>query len=338
MKALQLVRPRQFQAVEIARPEIGSDQILVRLESAVLCGSDIPKFTGMWRGLQYPLPPGMPIHECVGVVMESHSPRFHVGDRVVAVPKGDQGLAEYYVADGIKAIVIPEPLIHSEASLLIQPLSTVVYALDRLGDVTGRTVVVVGLGPIGLLTTWLLNRYGARVVGVDPIPWRCEAAQRLGAVRTFELHSERLLSAIAQGEEWEPADIVVESVGQQTRTINDCLYLVRRCGQVLALGIPLEPIYPFDFTRFFRHNIDLIASVTPPDETYMIRAAELVGRYEQDLAFLITHRFALNNAAQAYTLYETRAWDQPLKVMIDGTSWHTLTHGASDELESEEPK
>ena len=71
MKALQLVRPRQFQAVEIARPEIGDDQILVRLEKAVVCGSDIPKFTGMWRGLQYPLPPGMPIHECVGIVVAS---------------------------------------------------------------------------------------------------------------------------------------------------------------------------------------------------------------------------------------------------------------------------
>jgi threonine dehydrogenase-like Zn-dependent dehydrogenase len=321
MKALQVVRPRQFQAVETARPEIGSDQILVRLEGAVLCGSDIPKFTGMWPGLQYPLPPGMPIHECVGVVMESHSPRFQVGDRAVAVPKGDQGLAEYYVADSIKAIVIPEPLVQSEASLLIQPLSTVVYALDRLGNVAGRTAVVVGLGPIGLLATWLLHQYGARVVGVDPIASRCAAAQRLGAAQTYALHSERLLSAICQGEEWAPADIVVEAVGQQTRTINDCLYLVKRCGQVLVLGVPLEPIYPFEYTKFFRQNVDLIASVTPPDETYMIRAAELVGRHEPELASLITHRFTPDKAAEAFNLYETRTGDHPLKVLIDGTSW-----------------
>ena len=321
MKALQLVKPRQFRALDIARPEIRGDQILVRLEEAVLCGSDIPKFTGMWRGLHYPLPPGMPIHECVGSVVESHSPRFQVGERVVAVPKGDQGLAEYYVADSIKAIVIPEPLVHSEASLLIQPLSTVVYGLDRLGDVAGRTVAVVGLGPIGLLATWLLNQYGARVVGVDPLVSRCDAARRLGAGRIFDLHSERLLDAIAQGEEWEPADIVVEAVGQQTRTINDCLYLVKRCGQVLALGVPLDPVYPFDYIRFFRQNVDLIASVTPPDETYMIRAAELIAGNEQDLTFLITHRFAPDRAAEAFALYETRAGNRPLKVMIDGASW-----------------
>jgi threonine dehydrogenase-like Zn-dependent dehydrogenase len=323
MKALHLVKPRQFQTVEIARPETGDDQILVRLQKAVVCGSDIPKFTGMWRGLQYPLPPGMPIHECVGVVAESRSSRFEVGDVVVAVPRGDQGLAEYYVAEAHKAVCIPESLIRSEASLLIQPLSTVVYALDRLGDVAGRTAVVVGLGPIGLLTTWLLGQYGARrVVGIDPIARRCEAAQRLGASQTLELHSERLLSLIAPGDTWEPADICVEAVGQQTRTINDCLYLVKRCGLVLALGIPLEPIYPFEFNRFFRQNVHLIASVTPPDETYMVRAAELINRHAQELAFLITHRFTPDQAEKAYTFYEARAG---VKVLIDGTSWPTTS-------------
>ncbi len=321
MKALQLVRPRQFQVVEVARPGIGGNQILVRLRKAVLCGSDIPKFTGMWRGLQYPLPAGMPIHECTGEVVESHSPRFDAGDVVVAVPKGDQGLAEYYVADGIKAIVIPEPLARSEASLLIQPLSTVVYALDRLGDVASRTAMVVGLGPIGLLTTWLLSLRGALVTGVDPVAWRCEAAHRLGALRTFELHSDRLRSLVTEDDAWEATEICVEAVGQQMRTINDCLYLAKHRGTVLALGVPLEPVYPFDYTRFFRSNLHLVASVTPPDETFMIRAAELVGQHEQELAFLITHRFGLDRAAEAFALYETRAGDHPLKVMLDGTSW-----------------
>ncbi len=325
MKALQLVKPRQFQVMEVAMPEIGSDQILVRLREAVLCGSDIPKFTGLWRGLQYPLLPGMPIHECVGIVTESHSPRFQTGDWVVAVPKGDRGLAEYYAADASKAIAIPEPLIHSEASLLIQPLSTVVYAVDRLGDVKGRTAVVVGLGPIGLLATWLLHQYGARVTGVDPFAWRCEAAERLGAQRTCELHSERLLSLIADGDTWEAPDICVEAVGQQMRTINDCLHLVKHRGQVLALGVPLEPVYPIDYTRFFRGNLDLIASVTPPDETYMARAADLVGKHEKELAFLVTHRFGLDEAGKAYTLYEMPDADHALKVLLDGTAWQSVT-------------
>lgn len=62
-------------------------------------------------------------------------------------------------------------------------------------------------------------------------------------------------SFYTQDDFWEPADICVEAVGYQTRTINDCLYLVKRCGKVLALGVPDEPIYPFDFNRFFRRNL-----------------------------------------------------------------------------------
>jgi threonine dehydrogenase-like Zn-dependent dehydrogenase len=83
-------------------------------------------------------------------------------------------------------------------------------------------------------------------------------------------------SFYTQDDFWEPADICVEAVGYQTRTINDCLYLVQRCGKVLALGVPDEPIYPFDLNRFFRRNLHLIASVTPPWETYMTRAASLI--------------------------------------------------------------
>lgn len=332
MKALQLVKPRQFQTVVVARPEIGDDQILVRLDKAVLCGSDIPKFTGMWRDLEYPLPPGMPIHECVGVVAKSHSPRFQEGDRVVAVPVGRRGLAEYYVAVASKAIRIPEPLVDSEVSLLIQPLSTVVYAFDRLGAVADCTAVVVGLGPIGLLAAWLLNKYHARqVLGVDPIAWRCEAARRLGAAQTFELHSDRLLSRIAQGQAWEAADICVEAVGQQTRTINDCLHLVKRGGRILALGVPLEPVYPFEFAHLFEENLQLIGSVIPPDESYMERAAELIVQHEQELASLITHRFTPDQAAEAFTLYETRAGNQPLKVLIDGTGWPVTSERQSNE-------
>jgi L-iditol 2-dehydrogenase len=323
MKALQLLKPRHFQIVAVARPQPGDGQILVRLEKVVLCGSDIPKFAGLWRGLHYPLSVGMPIHECVGTVVDSRSPRFRAGDRVVAVPRGDQGLAEYYVAEAAKAVHIPPALAGAEVNLLIQPLSTVVYGLDRLGNVAGRTAAVVGLGPIGLLVTWLLRQRGAQVVGIDPLPWRCAAAQRQGAARTLELHSEWVLDRSKQGEAWEPVDICIEAVGQQTRTINDCLTLVKHRGQVLALGVPLEPVYPFDYMRFFRQNLELIGSVTPPDESYMERAAELIIGHEQDLSLLITHRFAPHPAdvAEAFALYETRAPGEPLKIVIDATRW-----------------
>ena len=88
--------------------------------------------------------------------------------------------------------------------------------------------------------------------------------------------------------------------------------------------MPLELVYPIDYTRFFRGNLDMIASVTPPDETYMIRAASLVGEHEKELAFLITHSFGLDRVGEAYTLYETPGGEHALKVMIEDTNWQAV--------------
>ena len=106
MKALQVVRPRSFDRVEVPVPGLpaeGNDRILVRTAWVSMCGSDIPFFTGNKRLRSYPLSPGAPIHECVGEVVESASERFQPGDRVLAIPDGDQGLAEFFLAHASKA-------------------------------------------------------------------------------------------------------------------------------------------------------------------------------------------------------------------------------------------
>ncbi len=76
MKALQVIRPREFIQVETEIPDInaaGPDRILVRPSWVSMCGSDIPFFTGSKRHRTYPLTAAAPIHECVGRVVESTS-------------------------------------------------------------------------------------------------------------------------------------------------------------------------------------------------------------------------------------------------------------------------
>ena len=80
---------------------------------------------------------------------------------VLAIPEGDQGLAEYYVAQAGKAIHLPEELASCDDSCLIQPLSTVLNAVDQLGDIQGKSIAVIGLGSIGLFFCWLLKKRGA---------------------------------------------------------------------------------------------------------------------------------------------------------------------------------
>jgi threonine dehydrogenase-like Zn-dependent dehydrogenase len=103
-----------------------------------MCGSDIPFVTGSKRSKHFPLVPGAPIHECVGQVVESTSALFEPGDGIIAIPEGNQGMAEFFVAQAARAVRLPADLAGSGTSCLIQPLSTVMNAVDRLGDI--RTV------------------------------------------------------------------------------------------------------------------------------------------------------------------------------------------------------
>jgi len=327
MNALQLVRPRSFSTVRVPIPNLGAgdaERMLIRTVSVAMCGSDVAFFAGNKRHRSYPLPAGAPIHECVGQVVESRTDRFRDGDWVVAIPEGDQGLAEFFVAQAAKAVPLPSGLAGCDACCLIQPLSTVINAVDRLGEVEGRSVAVVGLGSMGLLLCWLLQKRGAGpILGIDPLADRCRAAGLLGATRTWPLHSIELVHASRQDPSvWEAPEICIEAVGHQMDTLNDCLELVRKRGTVVAFGVPDHPVYTIEYETFFRKNLHLVAVVTPEWSEYLAQARDLLLSHRSELEVLITHRFPIGAAQQAFTLYERHA-DGVLKVILDASRWET---------------
>ena len=325
MKTLQVVRPRSFAIVQAPVPHLTDgdpEKILVRTAWVSMCGSDIPFFTGSKRFRSYPLAIGAPIHECVGQVVESQSSLFEPGDQVISIPEGDQGLAEFFVAQAAKAVRLPPELANCDTSCLIQPLSTVIHAADRLGKVEGRSVAVVGLGSIGLLFCWLLKKRGAaHIMGIDPSEHRCQVAKRMGTDRTFPMRSIEVIHFMRQHPaEWEPPEICIEAVGHQMDTLNDCVELVKKCGTVLAFGVPDHPVYAFEYEIFFRKNAELIAAVTPDWSEYLSRARDVFSAYRPELEALVTHRFPIQSAEKAFTLYANHE-DGILKALLDATSW-----------------
>jgi threonine dehydrogenase-like Zn-dependent dehydrogenase len=325
MKALQLVQPRIFEMVNVPMPEMHKDTselVLVRTRWVSLCGSDISFFNGNKRYISYPLSPGASIHESVGVVVESQSKQFRPGDMVLAIPEGDRGLAEYYIAQAGKAIHLPEELARSDDSCLIQPLSTVLNAVDQLGDIQGKSVAVIGLGSIGLFFCWLLKkRRAGHILGIDPNPFRCQVAEKLGASKTISMRSVEVVHASLQEPcQWQPLDICIEAVGHQTETLNDCIELVKKQGTVLSFGVPDQPVYPIEYETFFRKNAVLIAVVTPDWSDYLARARDLFLTYHKELAWLVTHRLPIKDAGKAFSLYELHE-ENILKVILDVSAW-----------------
>ena len=325
MKALQVIRPREFIEVETDAPDLytaGPDRILVQPSWVSMCGSDIPFFTGSKRHRAYPLTVAAPIHECMGRVIDSTSDLFKHGDQVIAIPEGDRGLSEYFVAQAAKAAKLPSNLEDNGLACLIQPLSTVINAVDRLGDVAGKSVAVIGLGSIGLFFCWLLRKRGAaRIVGIDPLAQRCRVAFKLGADQVVTKRSIEVLHEARQDPAgWDAPDICIEAVGHQMETLNDCLGLVKYRGTVLAFGVPDQPVYAIEYETFFRKNAHLIACVTPDWSEYLAKSRDAFIPVCNELEALVTHRFPIRAAGDAFTLYE-RHEDGILKAIINMSEW-----------------
>ncbi len=318
MFCLQLYRPCRFRETDIPAPGLpGRGHITVRLGCALVCGSDIPYFNGTKPSMVFPLDAGRPIHECAGEVVQSSYGRFRTGDRVVAMPAGDRGLCDVFLARADEAVKIPDAVNDMATACLIQPLATVLAAVERLGPVKGQSVTVIGAGPIGLMLTWLLAERGARPVRViDPVEDRCKQALELGASVALPLTSAQLATLLRSGHEpWPRAAVCVEAVGHQPATVNDALELVEEEGRILVLGVPDQPVYAFDFNKWFRRNLRMFASVAPDWPVYMGRAARLLARKPAPLSRLVTHRFDMHRAAEAFALAASKT-DGALKVCI----------------------
>ena len=323
MKALQLVHPRKFELVEAPVPTLksgSSDRILVRTRWVSLCGSDIPFFSGKKQFSSYPMAIGAPVHECVGQVVESTSEHIAPGEWVIAIPDGNQALAEFFISRVSKAATLSPDLGNSPASCLIQPLSTVINAVDRLGSVEGCRIGVVGLGSIGLFFCWLLLKRGARrIVGIDPNLARCQLAEGLGISKTYATRSADV-EQLARGDSWEPNDICIEAVGHQMDTINDCFNLIRKRGVVVAFGVPDQNVYSIEYETFFRKNAVLMASVTPEWQEYLAKSRDVFTMHQNELEQWVTHTLPISGAESAFNLYEHRA-DGIIKVVLDASSW-----------------
>jgi L-iditol 2-dehydrogenase len=324
MNALQVVRPRSFERVRVPVPNLPAevkDRILVRTARVSLCGSDIPFFTGKKRSRSYPLAVGAPIHECVGEIVESSSELFRPGDQVLAIPDGDQGLAEYFIAQISKTVKLHPEIKDPGAACIIQPLSTVINAMDRMGDISGKSVAVFGLGSIGLFFCWLAAKRGGAVIGIDPFVDRCRLAESLGAGRTICRSSIEVVQAARMSpDSWNPPDICIEAVGHQMDTLNDCLELVRKRGSVIAFGVPDHPVYALEYEIFFRKNAILIATVTPDWAEYLPKAQDLYLANSKELSSLVTHRLPIREAEKVFGMYE-RHEDGIIKAVLDASEW-----------------
>jgi len=345
MKAAYLVARRKFEIRETAKPAIENDKdVLVKLRSSGVCGSDIHNYKEGRTGsleVKFPMILG---HECSAVVEEVGKAvkKVKPGDRVgiepavacggceecltgrqnvckkvrfLSVPGELEGcLKEYMVMPESNVIPLPEEFTFEDA-VMLEPLSICAYAVN-LGEVRpGDSVAVLGSGPIGLLTLEVANACGAALsFATDIIEERVEMAFRLGAAYSYNRNEADVVGEILEATNGRGVDVAFECAGEQD-VIEQGLRILRPGGRFVLLGIPAASTEYTFHTDIMRRK-ELTVVYVRRQVHYFERAMNLAKAGKVDLRTPVTHRFPFEKTNDAYELVSTYS-DGVVKAMIN---------------------
>jgi 2-desacetyl-2-hydroxyethyl bacteriochlorophyllide A dehydrogenase len=312
-------------AVEAADiPAPGPGEALVRALAAGVCGSDLHAARGSHPFVSMPYRPG---HEVVGVIeaVGSAVDACTPGQRVIVQPylpcwtckmctSGREnlcenlqffgcgyrqgGMADYFTLAANRLHPVPDVL-DDHTAALIEPLSTPVHAVRLAGDVTGRSVAVLGGGTIGLLTLAVLRAHQAgKVVTTDPNPAKRERAAALGADFTIDARTPDVAGQVRKALGGS-ADIVFDCVAIQS-SMDQAIAMADKGGTVVVVGVPAREVtIPLPIVQ--DHQIRIQGSATYLPEDYE-ESIDLLRRGAIRKADFVTATRPLAQVAEAFEL------------------------------------
>jgi L-iditol 2-dehydrogenase len=312
MQALTFNRPNQPVLREVAMPVITENEILVRLRAVGICHSDYELLAGRYIiPISYPVTPG---HEWCGEIVEIGRAvgGFRVGERVVGecvvrLPDRvhhfgfslDGADREFFVVRPEWLHKLPDSIDDGTASL-IEPFTCGFYALLRSGGTNAsETVAISGGGTIGLVTAAAAVGMGARVVVIDPIAHRRDAALRLGAEAVIDPSAEDAASRILAMTGGKGADLVVEAAGHD-RSLAAVFDLVREEGRVSMVGINIGRDVTSHLGNIQMRNLTVRGCIGSPG--VWPAAIRFLERTRLDLSPIRTHEFPLSQGIEAFAL------------------------------------
>lgn len=302
---------------ELPIPELKAGEVLVKVGASAICGSEMKRYRG---------PDAMasnPGHEIVGTVVDNPSGKGpNVGDRVAvniitgcghctACMSGDRrfckeqgyvfgGHAEYVVAPAICCMPLPDDLAFDQGVLIGgDTLGVAYHALSKVKVGPRDTVAVVGCGPVGLGFVTLLGFLGVRTLAAEVSPYRRELARVMGATEVIDpsaTNAEEAIRALTNGN---GVDLSIDASGVDAG-VNLALDIVRDEGTFIFGGAGQKAtINPWK--QFLEKEITAYGVWYFVDRDYY----GLLDLYRQGLKVdkLITHRFGLESATDAYDLF-----------------------------------
>ena len=321
MLAVHFLGQNRISLDEVPTPEPRGRDVVVRIKSAAICGTDREALEGPGQAT-------IPGHENAGEVVAVDKPaRLNVGDRVainchvtcgscVHCLRGDLyfceeleaigfewdgGFAEYLLVPEACCHPLPDDISFEVGSLLVDMLGTPFRGVKRANLLPGDQVAVWGAGPIGLGALMVASWFGARVASIDLSHQRLDMAQNLGAELVLNPDRDDVPEALASWTQGRGIDVAFDCVGSQVVAEQGLAALTQR-GKLVVVGVshelvlnPWEHLICRELTVFGTRNFNTA------------EFSEMVALVQRGLPVeqTVTHRFPLSEAEAAFELFRS---------------------------------
>ncbi len=337
MRQAELHAPEDIRLIDAPRPEPGADEILIRVARVGVCGSDLHAYHGRHPFIDLPVVPG---HEFAGTVaaVGAGVADFVPGQRVTVEPSlvcgtcyncthgrynicdslrviGCQtvgAMADYIAVPACKVLALPDGMTWDQAAM-VEPLAVGVHAVRVAQFAPGANVLVLGAGTIGLMTLQAARAAGAGQVMIsDLLQDRLDLAQRLGADHAVNPQATDLAQALEEAFGPDRADVIIECVGVAA-TAREAVRVARKGTRIVLAGVFEEEV-PLSLDLVQDRELELVGTLMYAGDDFSTALA-LVRDGKVDVDSLISHRFPLAQAAEAFATADDRR--HALKVLIE---------------------
>lgn len=334
MKAAVLHGTNDLRYEEIQLEPCESDEVIVKIKAAGICGSDPPRVLRNWK---YPVP-AIPGHEFSGIVEEvgENVKNVKVGDRVVGIPflpcnecefckRGlfslcdDHGMlgaksfgafAEYTKIKATNVLSIGD--MDFEDAAMIEPLAVAMHGVLGIEPKIGDTVAVLGSGTLGQMVTQALKVAGVgKVIAIDISENKLKEAESLGADVLINAKEVNVIDKVMELTDGKGVDISLECAGSKI-TQEQCLLITKKKGKIGYLGIAYSDIHLSEeaFENIFRKELELKGfwnsySAPFPGQEWT-KSIQLVNEGKIKLKDMVSHRFGLQDAYKAFEMIRDR--------------------------------
>ena len=315
----RVTEPMRAEILERTVPEPEAGQVLVKIKSSAICGSDLHIFKGKHPSAPLPVTIGHEFSgdvEAVGAGVTNVKP----GDRVTVEPcivcgvceacrhgeygycenisftyrNGDGAMADYITVNAPYVYRLPDDLTY-DTGALVEPLSVATHAVRRADIRLGETVLVIGAGAIGMLIAAICRKSGAgEVIIADFSDERLAVAGELGATIAINSGRTNLEEEINRLTSGKGVDKSFECVGLEA-TFLQAMMCLRRNGLATIIGIFEKPDINIPASRFVTHEIRVQGA---QGYCWDFPIALKIAR-ELELERLVTHHFPLEDLQKA---------------------------------------